>query len=228
MTLNRMVVPALSLFLGATGYFAATESGLSQEAPRLTAFAQDRGAWDAPPQELQDIQRQGFRDGIEGARKDFENHRRPDVNNREEYRDPRLPPEQREAYRDGFRRGYERGATHLIGGPQEPVGQTEHQMLQSDPPMREPDRGGWDAPPQELRETQRQGFHDGIEGARKDFDNHRRPDVNNRDEFRHPNVSRDQRDAYREGFRRGYEVGVSHLMGDHDHDRDHDRDHDHN
>lgn len=88
------------------------------------------------------------------------------------------------------------------------------------------DRGGWDVPPQELQEIQRQGFHDGIEGARKDFDNHRRPDVNNRDEYRHPHVPRDQRDAYRDGFRRGYEVGVSHLKGDHDHD--HDRDHDRN
>jgi hypothetical protein len=83
------------------------------------------------------------------------------------------------------------------------------------------DRGGWDAPPQEWREVQRQGFHDGIEGARKDIDNHRRPDVNNRDEYRHPHVPRDQRDAYREGFRRGYDAGVSHLMGDRD--RDHDR-----
>ena len=88
------------------------------------------------------------------------------------------------------------------------------------------DRGGWDTPPQELQEVQRQGFHDGIEGARKDFDNHRRPSVNNRDEYRHPSVPRGQRDAYREGFRRGYDVGVSHLKGDHDHDRDHDRDHD--
>jgi hypothetical protein len=41
--------------------------------------------------------------------------------------------------------------------------------------------------------------------------------VNNRDEYRHPHVPRDQRDAYREGFRRGYEAGVSHLMADHDH-----------
>jgi hypothetical protein len=87
------------------------------------------------------------------------------------------------------------------------------------------EHGGWDMPPQELQETQRQGFHDGIEGARKDFDNHRRPNVNNRDEFRHPPVPRPEREAYREGFRRGYQVGVSHLMGDHDHD--HDRDHDH-
>ncbi len=83
------------------------------------------------------------------------------------------------------------------------------------------DRGGWDMPPQDLQETQKQGFRDGIEGARKDFDNHRRPDVNNRDEFRHPHVPRAEREAYREGFRRGYEVGVSHLMGGHDHDRDH-------
>lgn len=90
------------------------------------------------------------------------------------------------------------------------------------------DRGGWDMPPQDLHETQRQGFHDGIEGARKDFDNHRRPNVNNRDEFRHPSVPRVEREAYREGFRRGYQVGVSHLMGDHDRDHgmDHDRDHD--
>ena len=90
------------------------------------------------------------------------------------------------------------------------------------------DRGGWDAPPQEWRETQRQGFHDGIEGARKDVDNHRRPDVNNRDEYRHPHVPRDERDAYRDGFRRGYQTAMSHLMGDRDRDRDrdHDRDHD--
>lgn len=33
----------------------------------------------------------------------------------------------------------------------------------------------WDAPPAEFREAQRQGFHDGIEGARKDFENHRPP-----------------------------------------------------
>ena len=73
--------------------------------------------------------------------------------------------------------------------------------------------GGWDAPPTEFREIQRQGFHDGIEGARKDFDNHRTPDVNNRDEYRHPHTPRSAREDYREGFRRGYEVAMHHLMG---------------
>jgi hypothetical protein len=75
------------------------------------------------------------------------------------------------------------------------------------------DHDDWDKPPQEFREIQRQGFHDGVEGARKDFDNHRRPDVNNRDEYRHPNVPRSGRDDYREGFRRGYDVAMSHMLG---------------
>jgi hypothetical protein len=72
--------------------------------------------------------------------------------------------------------------------------------------------GGWDTPPGEFREVQRKGFLDGIEGARKDFDNHRRADVNNRDEYRHPNVPRGDREDYKDGFRRGYEAGAAHLM----------------
>jgi hypothetical protein len=75
------------------------------------------------------------------------------------------------------------------------------------------DHGQWDTPPQEFREIQRQGFHDGVEGARKDFDNHRRPDVDNRDEYRHPHVPESERSDYREGFRRGYEQAVQHLYG---------------
>lgn len=71
----------------------------------------------------------------------------------------------------------------------------------------------WEAPPSAYRQDiQRRGFHDGIEGARKDYGNHRRPDVNNRDEYRHPKVSGRDRAAYREAFRRGYSVGVQHLM----------------
>jgi hypothetical protein len=77
------------------------------------------------------------------------------------------------------------------------------------------ERSDWDAPPAEFREAQRQGFHDGVEGARKDFDNHRPPNVENRDEFRHPHVSRDLRDDYREGFRAGYDRAMSHLNSVH-------------
>ena len=81
---------------------------------------------------------------------------------------------------------------------------------------------GWENPPAEFREIQRQGYHDGIEGARKDFDNHRRPDVNNREEYRHPHVEASAREDYREGFRRGYDTATDHLMNVHDHDHDYD------
>jgi len=70
----------------------------------------------------------------------------------------------------------------------------------------------WNAPPQAFRDIQRQGYHDGIEGARRDYDNHRRPDVSNRDEYRHPHVPESARADYREGFRRGYETAWDHLM----------------
>ena len=72
--------------------------------------------------------------------------------------------------------------------------------------------GGWDAPPQEYNDYRRRGFQDGIEGARKDVENHRRPTPNNRDEFRHPNVPGQFRHDYRDGFRRGYDVGMRHMM----------------
>ncbi len=114
MTLNRLVVPAIALFLGVAGLGAIKASGLPQD-QHHDAYGQDRGGWDAPPQELQEIQRQGFRDGIEGARKDSDNHRRPNVNNRDEYRHPSVPRGQRDAYREGFRRGYNVGVSHLMG-----------------------------------------------------------------------------------------------------------------
>jgi hypothetical protein len=72
---------------------------------------------------------------------------------------------------------------------------------------------GWENAPSEYRDIQRRGFRDGIEGARKDYGNRRRPDVNNRDEYRHPNVPRRDRRAYQDAFRRGYQVGVQHLYG---------------
>ena len=57
------------------------------------------------------------------------------------------------------------------------------------------------------------GFHDGVEGARKDFENHRAPNPNNRDEFRHPNVPHEMRRDYRDGFRKGYFAAVRHMQG---------------
>ncbi len=52
-----------------------------------------------------------------------------------------------------------------------------------------------------------------MEAARHDFDAHKRPAVEDHETFRHPSLPPDQRDAFREGFRRGYDRAMSHLMG---------------
>ena len=199
MNLKRIVIPALVLGMGAFGPSLAKLSASPVGSP-AAAYGQD--PWEMPPQELNDLQRQGFHDGIEGARKDFENHRQPNVNNRDEYRHPNLPPEQRHAYREGFRRGYSVGVSHLMGGPG-PGG----------PPPEMRPRGDWNTPPGEFGEVQQRGFRDGIDGAQKDFGNHRQPDVNNRDEYRYPDLPPGLQEAYREGFRRGYDRAMAHLMG---------------
>ena len=95
------------------------------------------------------------------------------------------------------------------------------------PPGYQADQGPWDAPPGEFRDVQRQGFHDGMEGARKDFNNHREPNVENRMEFRHPRVERSLREDYRSGYRAGYDRAMHHMMEERDHHHDHDRDRDH-
>ena len=80
---------------------------------------QGGGGWDAPPRDYQsDIARRGFRDGIDGANKDFGNKRRPNVNNRDEYRSPNVPPPLRRDYRRAFKRGYDVGVRHIMQGGQ--------------------------------------------------------------------------------------------------------------
>lgn len=70
----------------------------------------------------------------------------------------------------------------------------------------------WDQPPSEFREMEKRGFHDGVQGAMKDYDHHRFPDVERRSEFRHPHVDASLREDYRRGFRRGYDDAMKHLM----------------
>ena len=118
MKLNRLAIPALALALGTTGFVMAEGHSSPQGPPPPGyGYGQDQGGWDAPPQEFRDIQRQGFHDGIEGARQDYDNHRRPDVENRDEYRHPHVPHDARRDYREGFRRGYDAAMRHLMGGP---------------------------------------------------------------------------------------------------------------
>ena len=168
-------------------------------------FAQDRDDWDRPSDAWNDVQRRGFHDGIEAARSDYAYHRRPDADDREEYRHPHVPGPMREAYRESFMRGYNVAMSHLTSpGP----------AMMPGPVVR--DGGGWDAPPNEFDEVRRNGFRHGVEAARDDYEHHRRPDVDRHDTFRHPDVPREVKGAFQQGFRRGYRVAMDHLMGGYD------------
>jgi hypothetical protein len=117
MKLYRLAPSVLALALGASGLAVAQAYGPPQ-GPPPPGYDQDRHEeWNVPPQEFQDIQRRGFHDGVEGARKDFGNHRRPDVENREEFRHPNVSRSLRREYREGFRRGYQTAWAHIAGGP---------------------------------------------------------------------------------------------------------------
>jgi hypothetical protein len=74
--------------------------------------------------------------------------------------------------------------------------------------------GDWERVPPEFREVQQRGFHDGVEGAKRDFKNHRPPNVYNRDEFRNPHfIAPPDRRDYKIGFQRGYDVAARHIWG---------------
>lgn len=79
----------------------------------------------------------------------------------------------------------------------------------------------WDEPPEEFREAQKRGFHEGVEAARRDVERHNHKDADDHDAYKHPPVEREMRNEYREGFRRGYQVAMDHMKDEH---RDHDHD----
>lgn len=188
MELNRLSMPAWILFLAmpaAPAWSAAAPPG----APAAVQY-RDRGMYAGP--QFQARQR-GFQEGMEGALKDFGNRRRPDPDNRDEFRHPPVPGQFRDFYRDGFRRGYQQANSELMSGG----GDRDDAFSEQNP------RG----------QARMRGFQDGMEGALRDFDNHRRPNPDNRDEFRHPHVRYPLQHFYRDGFRRGYNVAMRGLMG---------------
>ena len=79
-----------------------------------------RQGWDAPPGSYKgDIERRAYQEGIRGARKDRENGRRPDVNNRDEYRRRTafpVPPRMLRAYQRAFFAGYQHGVQIFYNG----------------------------------------------------------------------------------------------------------------
>lgn len=221
MTLRRFSVFAFALVLGVTGLGSAHAYGAQQR----SQYGGDRGPWDAAPQGLSAVQQRGFHDGIEGARKDYGNHRQPDPNNRDEYRHPDVPRGQWDAYRYGFRMGYERSMAHLTGGPDRPYQGPGYQGPGNQGPgyqgpgyqgpgYQGPGRMDRDDARGRNSEVEQKGFQDGLEGALRDLGNHRQPNPENRDEFRHPDVPYPMQDDYRDGFRRGYRRGIAALTGE--------------
>lgn len=178
---------------------------VASPAPLSSGFAQDRDDWARPDNAWNEVQRRGFHEGIEAARDDVANRRRPDADDRSEYRHPRVPGRFRDAYRESFMRGYNVAMSHMAG-----------QSPSYGPPPGVVGRGGWDSFPDGYDDVRRNGFRHGLDSARDDYENHRNPDVNRHDTFRHPDVPRDQKRPFQEGFRRGYRVAWDHLMGGYD------------
>jgi hypothetical protein len=121
MKLTKLLVPAagLSMMLGVGAAFAqyGPPPGPPPGYPQGPPPQYGQRGWDAPPGELREFQRQGYVDGVQGAERDYANHRIWNVKNRDEYRHPHVPPNVRADYRDGFRKGYYKTAQHYQGGP---------------------------------------------------------------------------------------------------------------
>lgn len=113
----------LALLIAGPSARAATASPAAQAyGPPPPQAAYPNAPWANPPSEWQAVQQEGFRAGVRGAYKDAQNHRPPNVNNRDEYRHPHVPKRDRRAYREGFRHGYWTGVQHLMGYYHGPYG----------------------------------------------------------------------------------------------------------
>jgi hypothetical protein len=110
----RLGTVALLVGLGLTTFGA---TGALAQGPPPPPPGYYNQPWTRVPDDYHsDIAQRGFHDGIEGARRDFENHRQPNVENRDEYRHPDVPHDARHEYRDAFRRGYQRGVENMYQG----------------------------------------------------------------------------------------------------------------
>ena len=208
MTTYRVVATAfiLAFLAGYSGNSKSWAAPLPLAAP--AAYGQE--GWEMPPGEFNELQRRGFHEGIEGARRDYGNHRNPDVNNREEYRNSDLRGDERRVYKEAFRRGYDMAASHLWGGgPSQPP--PPPPPMAPPPPRQDWDRWGMRGLE---NDAQRRGYREGIEEARHDVENNRNQDPDDQPQFRNPPVPPPLVDEYREGFMRGYEVGLSQLRGE--------------
>ena len=112
MTKTWLTVSALAVALGATSGGMAAKAYAASPAPAPAQY-QDQGRWDEPPSEYREAQREGYRDGIEAARRDYESRHHRDADDHESYRHPRVERELRDSYRSAFREGYSRAMQHM-------------------------------------------------------------------------------------------------------------------
>ncbi len=108
----KMKVVASSL-LALTLAVAGVAASHAQQGPPPPA------GWDRVPNNYTtDIEKRAYREGIDGARKDQGNGRRPSVVNRDEYNRPDfpVPPRMFRTYQRAFRAGYQRGVQMFYGG----------------------------------------------------------------------------------------------------------------
>ena len=68
-----------------------------------------------PPTYYNDVGRRAFHEGMEAAHRDFEAHRDMDPWHYPQMRNPPVPGEMRERYRDAFLRGYDEGMHRARG-----------------------------------------------------------------------------------------------------------------
>jgi hypothetical protein len=111
MTKKWFAISALTLSLGVTSGVLANRASAAPLNPSYSGYQE--GRWDEAPSEYRDAQRQGFRDGVEAARRDFEDRRHKDADDHEMYRHPRVERELRDDYRNAFREGYGRAMRHM-------------------------------------------------------------------------------------------------------------------
>ena len=113
MTKTWLTISALAVTLGATSGGMAAKAYAAAPAPAAAVQYQDQGRWEEAPSEYRDAQRQGFRDGIEAARHDYESRHHRDADDHERYKHPQVEREFVSEYRSGFREGYSRAMHHM-------------------------------------------------------------------------------------------------------------------
>lgn len=80
----------------------------------------------------------------------------------------------------------------------------------------------WDRPPDSYRDAQRRGFHEGMEAARRDFQDGHHRDADDHDVYKHPPVEGDDaRREFREGFKEGYHRAMEHMRHDRGYEQPH-------